>query len=243
MSKPITLSKTSIEQFMSGCNYKYPLYKKYTMKKMSPAMQFGIDVHQMLEEGVPQFANEDTIDIRVYEIAQKLETMTNKLGYHILDREVKHIAPLTKDIQVFGIIDVVAELDGEPVLIDYKTAAQTWKTVTTQEGELIVPKAVGFQGPIYLTTPYAGSSSDYWGDGLWPGELHYLLAPTNGLTKVHKYYDNATDRENLLQAARQIKAAVDAGAFPKNRGWMCGQCDWKNVCYQTRDWRKYHEEK
>lgn len=236
----LTLSKTSLEQFMSGCNYRFPLYRKYTRLRISRYEKFGIAVHQMLEAGVPESPDDNLSE---WEIADKLETMVDKLGYHILDREVKHIAKLTDGIQVFGIIDAIAELDGEPVLIDYKTGGRAWKTITTEQGEIVVPKAAGFQGPIYLTKPYGGSISDYWGNGLWPGELHYLYAPNTGVTKRHRYYKNDIDDQNLLHAAGLLKDAVDRGWFPKNVGWQCEGCDWRNVCYKTPGWEKYHGEK
>ena len=231
----LTLSKTSIEKFMSGCPYQFPLYKKYTREKMSRAEQFGIDVHKMLERGLPNPPEETA----TYEIAHKLQTMTNNLGYKIIDREVKHFAPLTDGIQVFGYIDAVAELDGEPVLIDYKTGGRAWKKIKTLTGEVFVPKAIGYQGPIYLTPPY----EDKYLGGEWAGELHYLYAPNNGVTKVHKYYKNDADDDNLERTCMIIKYAADLGWFPKNRGWLCGGCSLMHACYQTPNWKKYHKEK
>ena len=234
----LTVSNTALQQFMSGCTYKYALYKKYTRKKMSRPMKFGIEVHELLSEGIPV---DPTNDLLAWERAKTLELMADKLGYVILDREVKHIAPLTKDIQVFGVIDVLAELDGVPVLIDWKTAARTWKTIKTERGEVVVPKAAGFQGPIYLTTPHPGSTSDYWGGGgVWPSELHYLLAPTTGTTKRYKYYEEDVGRQNLIQAATLLKDAVDRGWFPKNQGYLCESCEWRNVCYKVPGWERHH---
>jgi CRISPR/Cas system-associated exonuclease Cas4 (RecB family) len=220
---------------MSGCPYKFPLYKKYTRESLSKAEKFGIEVHKMMERGLP---NPPEIT-DAYEIAYKLQTMTNNLGYKIIDREVTHIAPLTEGIQVFGIIDAVAELDGEPILIDYKTGARKWADVKTIHGELITPKSVGYQGPVYLTRPY---EDKYFG-GEWAGELHYLLAPNNGVTQVYKYHQNDTDDQNLIRTAKIIKDAADKGWFPKNRGWLCGSCSYKHACYETPNWKKYHKVK
>ncbi|KKK51951.1 hypothetical protein LCGC14_3109800, partial [marine sediment metagenome] len=72
----ITLSKTSMEQFFSGCNFRFPLYKKYTRVKQSPAEKKGILVHKMLEGyGASIYAKDPSKNIDAWETAQKLETM------------------------------------------------------------------------------------------------------------------------------------------------------------------------
>ncbi len=237
MSKPLVLSKTSMDQFFSGCNFRFPLYKKYTRVKQSPAEKKGILVHKMLEDGIPSQPQPEYFD--AYETAIKLDKMINNLGYKIIDREVKHIAQLTDEIQLFGYIDVVAELDGEPILVDYKTGGRPWKETKTIHGEIVVAKARGFQGPIYLTPPIV---DEYFG-GEWAGRMDYLYAPNQGVTKVYSYYSNEADHQNLIRAATMIAEAAERGWFPKNQGWLCGNCDFYNACYQTKNWRRYHKEK
>jgi hypothetical protein len=228
----LTISKTALETYLSGCSWRYQLYKRYTRLKVSPAETFGIAVHQVMQHG-PTESIGSIVDANVYETARKLSVLENKRGYKIIEREVKHIAPLCEGIQVFGIIDAVAELDGVPVLLDYKTSSRSWKEVTGAGGEIIVAKSRGFQGPIYLTPSREG----------WAKQLHYLIAPENGVTAVHIFSENDADRRNLIQAAQMLKRAVDAGEFPLNEGWLCDSCEWLHACRQTPKWQQYHGEK
>jgi len=154
--------------------------------------------------------------------------------------QIKHIAPLIEGkVELFGYIDVVAELEGEPILVDYKTGGRPWKETKTSAGEIVVAKARGFQGPIYLTPPYV---DEYFG-GEWAGRMDYLYAPNEGVTHVYEYYRNDSDHQNLIRAATMIYEAAERGWFPKNQGWLCGNCDWYHVCYQTPNWERYHKEK
>ena len=238
----LTVSASALNQFMSGCPARYTFYQKFNMVKVPPAMDFGIRVHRMLESGLPN-PHTTPADLDAAEIAERLLNLVEKAGYKILEQEVRHIAPLTADIQVFGIIDAIAELDGEPVLIDFKTGARQWKKWKTEDGEVFVPKALGFQGPIYLTPPNLGSTSDYWKGKVWPGELHYLLAPNDGPTTIYHYYDSVEDRQNLIRACTMLKDAVDRGWFPLNRGWLCADCDWFPACYRTVGWERHYVER
>ncbi len=169
------------------------------------------------------------------EVASKLLRMVKKLGYKIIDQEISHFAPLTDDIWVAGRIDAVAELDGETVLIDFKTGANGWKRRKLETGEIVYFQALSNQGTIYLTPP-AGVKD-------WPIEMHYLHAPNNGVTKVHPYYQNEDDRQNLIRLATLMKDAADRGWFPKNKGWQCNNCDWMHCCWETPGWNRYYTER
>lgn len=242
MGDKITISNSKLSQFLSGCPAKAVFYKKYNMKKMPPALDFGIKVHSMVEAGLPN-PHPEAQDFAVHETAERLLNLVDKAGYTILAQEVRHIAPLTKDIDVFGIIDAIAELDGEPVLLDFKTGARAWQKRKLASGEVVVPKAMGFQGSIYLTPPYPESTSDYWEGEVWPNELHYLLAPKTGTTQVYKFYEDVWARQNLIHAAQLYAEAERTGKFPKNRGWMCSNCDWMHVCWETPGWEERYIER
>lgn len=235
-----TVSKSALEQFLSGCPARYTFYRKFNRVKVSAAEQFGIDVHKMVQNGIP--ADLSTVDLRVQETCAKLLRAVSNLGYEILAKEVEHIAPISEEIQVYGIIDAIARTPaGLPVLIDYKTSARSWNKVKTQDGEVVYPKAQGFQGPIYLTPPYPNTTSALPElEGYWPEEMHYIVAPTDGVVGVYKYYTNEKDRRNLLWAAGQLRNAAERGEFPLNRGWLCGDCPWAEACFKTPDWERHY---
>jgi len=231
MSK-FTISHSGLRQFFSGCPAKYPFYQKYKLTLLPSYYTFGLEVHRLVEEGLTK---PHEVDYRVYEVASKMLRMVKKLGYKIIDQEIDHYAPLTDDIWVAGRIDAVAELDGDTVLLDFKTSANGWKTRKLETGEIVTFQALGTQGTIYLTPPLGVTD--------WPLEMHYLLAPTDGKTAVHKYYYNEPDRQNLIQLATLMKDASDRGWFPKMKGYQCNQCDWMHACWQTPGWEKYYTER
>lgn len=239
MADKFTISKSALEQFLSGCPARYTFYQRYNLAHMPPALDFGIKVHKMIEAGLPN-PHTPIENLEAVETAERLLNLVEKAGYRILAQEVKHLAPLTKDIQMFALIDALAELDGVPILIDFKTGARLWKKWKTMHGEIVVPKAAGFQGTIYLAPPYPGSTSDHWGDGVWPDEMHFLMAPKEGPTHVYKYHANDVDKQNLIAAAQSLKDAVDKGRLPKNKGWLCENCDWFHCCWETPNWERHY---
>lgn len=226
------VSNSGLRQFYSGCPAKYTFYKKYNLAILPPPLIFGLQVHKMVEEGLPQ---PHKTNMAVYEIASKLLRMVKKLGYKIIDQEIDHLAPLTDDIWVAGRIDAVAELEGEPVLIDFKTGAYGWKKRRLETGEIVYFQAMGTQGTIY-TTPPIGSDA-------WPDRLDYLLASSNGRTQVHTYYNNEEDRQNLIRMATIMKDASDRGWFPKVVNYQCHDCNFMHACWKTPNWEQYYVER
>lgn len=238
----IKISPTALSQFLSGCPGKLPFYRDYKMaERYTPAhLRFGSEVHKLLETGLPDDIMKYNGNVLAAEVARKMIMILEKKGYEILAREVWHHAPLTDNIEVVGKIDIVArDADGVPVLVDAKTGGRQWKPLTTENGELIVPKAQTFQAPMYLTPPY----EDQWFGGEWPERLDYLMVPNDGATKIHTFYENTEVRENLIQACEMFAAASDNDAFPLNRGWLCERCDWEKICYKIEGWEKYYEKR
>ena len=228
-----TVSNSALNAFYSGCPARLDFFRKYSMKPrfMPKPLRFGIAVHEAIQKDLEGTEGEVRIT------AERLLNLADKNGYQILATEVKHFAPLTDDIDVFGIIDVLAlTSEGKPVIIDWKTGSYPWETTELASGELVTMKARGWQGAIYTLPPYKMPIE--WKE--WPEELHYLTAPTNGGAQIHKYYAGDEDLENLRRAATMMKEAVDGGALPKNIGYECRDCDWQKVCWQTPGWDKYY---
>jgi len=226
------VSNSGLKQFFSGCPAKWTFYKKYSLAVPPKPLAFGIAVHEAVEEGLSQPHYEDPY---VYEIASKMLRVLKNRGYKIIDREINHLAPLTKDIWVAGRIDLVAELDGLPVLVDWKTAARNWSKIKTEDGEVHFPQDETIQGTIYTTPPPRASA--------WSDDLHYIVVPRNGVSKIHKYHRNEEDVQNLIRLATLMKDASDRGWFPKMKGYQCLKCDWKDACWQTKNWERHYVER
>src|SRR3990167_1380249 len=230
-----TVSNSALNAFFGGCAHRYPLFKQYSTKDaiMPPPMKFGIAVHKAIDVGIP---DKTTPAIRM--AAERLLNLADKNGYQILATEVKHFAPLTDEINVFGLIDVLAlTADGKPVIIDWKTGGYPWETTELETGELVTMKAVGWQGAIYTMPPFEMPIE--WDE--WPREVHYLVVPTNGNAAIHKYHANEEDLLNLVQAATIVKEADDRGWYPKNVGYECRDCLFMHACWKTPNWERYYD--
>ena len=233
-----TISNSALNQFFGGCPARHEFFRRYSMKPkfMPKHLKFGIAVHEAIEKDIPK---ETADDARI--TAERLLNLADKNGYQILATEIRHLANLTDEIDVFGIIDALAlGPDGNPVLLDWKTSSYPWEATTLETGELVTMKAMGWQGTIYLLEPYK-MPIEWKG---WPEELHYLIAPTNGGASIHKYYWRNEDYDNLVRAATMMKAAVDNGEpLPFNRGFQCRSCDWLHCCWQTPNWQRHYDER
>ena len=243
-----TVSKSSLEKFFSGCAYRAYLYRRWSLKAefMPAPMKFGIAVHEVIEKSLEQgkppvaIAWDPIPNMNVMTRAERALNWIEKQGYRILATEVQHIAPLAEDMQLFGIIDVIAETpEGESILIDWKTSSKLWTVTKLPGGELVYVGAKGWQGPVYLTPPY---KSDILKE--WPNRMKYVVIPEYETVEAYDYYKSADDDQALVAAARLMKHAHDTGNYPKNIGtYTCNSCDFKNVCWQIPGWEKYYTER
>ena len=249
--KKFTASKSLLEKYFSGCAHRAYLYKRWNMKQehMPKQLKFGIEVHDLIERGLSgetlydkKKAEEFEGDAKALERAERALNWVKKSGYEILALEEKHIAPLTDDIQLFGIIDCVAlDKEGTPVLIDWKTATSNWTLTKLESGEKVYIGAGGWQGPVYLTVPY---ESSILRPSAWPDIMKYVVIPTSGTVGVYTYEKNEADDQALLQACQAVSHATNQGWFPKNKGtWTCNRCDFKHACYKTPGWQKYYDKR
>jgi CRISPR/Cas system-associated exonuclease Cas4 (RecB family) len=245
-----TASKSLLEKYFSGCSHRAYLYKRWNMKKeyMPKQLQFGIEVHDLIERGLSgeNLWTKDKLEFEgnaeALERAERAINWCKKNGYTVLALEERHYATLTDDINLFGVIDCIAEKDGETILIDWKTASRNWTTTKVgEDGDRIYIGAQGWQGPVYLTTP---NESSIIKPSAWPTEMLYVVIPKNGTIGAYRYTKNEADDQALLQACQVVKNATDQGWFPKNQGtWTCDRCDFKHVCWKTPGWEKYYDKR
>ncbi len=240
----VTISKSALEKFYSGCAHRYLEYRQWNLKeKYMPApLKKGIAAHHAIEKLI-NGGDVETIAEKhgaiAIGVAERAVNWLEKNDYKVLATEEQHIAPLTKDIQFYGVIDVVAEApNGDYLLIDWKTSFKPWQIRTLESGEKIYIDAQGWQGPVYLTPPY---SSDIIRVEDWPIQMLYVVIPTTGSIGEYPYYKNDHDDEALLRTCRQFSEAKAAGNFPKNKGWQCRNCDFLHSCWKTKGWEKYYE--
>ena len=247
-----TASKSLLEKYFSGCAHRAYLYKRWNLKKeyMPKPMKFGIEVHDLIERGLngEQFydpkANKLTFkgDARALDRTERAINWAEKAGLDILALEAKHYAHLTDDIALFGVIDCIAlDKDQNPVLIDWKTSKSNWTITKNEEGEEVYIGACGWQGPVYLTVP---AESSIIRPSAWPTTMKYIVIPEYGTVGEYTYEKNEADDQALIQACQAVQHAFDTGNLPKNRGtWTCNKCDFKHVCWKTKNWTKYYDKR
>lgn len=240
-----TISKSALEKFYSGCAFRYVQYRKWNLKEkfMPPPLRKGIAAHAAIEKLITTDDMELVVEERGARAAQVAERAVNwleKNNYEVLALEQTHIAPLVaEEIQLYGVIDCLAlDSSGDYVCIDWKTSYKPWKVTTLASGELVYIDATGWQGPVYLTTPY---SSDIMEVEDWPIKMIYVIIPTTGSVGEYEYYKNDKDDAALLMACQQLVAAKKIGAFPKNRGWQCRDCDFLHSCWKTKNWERFYD--
>ena len=243
MENKFTVSKSYMEKYFSGCAYRAYLYRRWSLKQqyMSPALKYGIAVHETIKGLIEKKADPDTPEA-VRERAQRAFNWLEKTGHEVLATEARHLAPISELSQVFGIIDVIARNPkGEVVLIDWKTSRNLWSVTTTEEGELVYVGTRGWQGPIYLTIPY---ESDIISIEEWPTRMLYVVLPETGGVEAYEYNKNPEDVKALANAIELLRVADIMNAYPKNIGtYTCNNCDFKYVCWKTLGWEKYYDRK
>jgi len=183
MNKTFTASKSLLEKYYSGCAYRAYLYRQWNLKLqyMPKPLRYGIEVHDLIDKGLSgeTLYEKDTLKTKhsasAIDRAERAVNWVEKNGYEVLATEVPHFANLSDEINLFGVIDVVAlGRDGVPVLIDWKTSKSLWTPTILASGEVVYIGAQGWQGPIYLTTPV---ESSILRPSAWPDKMQYIVIP------------------------------------------------------------------
>ena len=250
MTRKFTASKSLLEKYFSGCAYRAYLYRQWNLKPkyMPKPLKFGIEVHKAIEEGISGKAIYDDVTLTseysatAIARAERAFNWLDKKNYTVLGSEVEHFAYLTSNIDLFGVIDVIAEApDGEIILIDWKTAKSLWSPTTLANGSTVYIGAQGWQGPVYLTKP---KKSDIVDPEAWPTKMLYIVIPEYETVGAYEYEINEADTQALIQACEVVRTAKISGSYPKNKGYQCDAgfgCDFKKVCWDQKGWRKYYD--
>ena len=216
-SRPFYVSVSGLGKFFT-CPAMYDYSRKYVYTgPLSPALQMGINVHAALA------GTKDEEELSTTEAVYLKKLRILELPYEIQGRELQQDVPLTVGIRLVRVVDALARLEGEPVLLDYKTARVPWFTISGH-----VPEAWGWQASAYLIPPEDVKE--------WPKQIHFLTAPLEGQPEVHAYSRILKDLDHVKQAALIVRSAVRYGWLPKRQGWLCKNCDFADLCYDVPNW-------
>lgn len=119
------------------------------------------------------------------------------------------------DLPLVGAIDLVARHQGRVWLVEHKTAARRFTPDRI---------AYDFQPTSYLLAARNLGLPN-------PSAAFQLLLKTRKpacetvpLTRVPK------DEDEFVDTAFQVLKAIEAGSFPRNRGWGCADCAFRKAC-------------
>ena len=154
-------------------------------------------------------------------------------------RELRQYVPLTNEITLVRVVDVLARQRRRGVLIDLKTASSDWETVGG-----LAPKGSGFQAAGYLIPPVDPSPYKKW-----PTRIDFLVARDTDAIRtaepghVYSYEYNEADVQNLIEAAEIVRWSSKKKYFPLNRGGGCNWCFFREACYGTENWEMLYDTK
>lgn len=211
-------------------------------------LEDGSAAHAMMEGKVPT-----KFSIRARSFYEQLIALYEERGYTPLwvedgkpKAEVRQVVTLNKNLRLVRVIDAFAKTkEGEPVLLDWKTAVWPWRPITLPGVKPLpdlnpVPQSMGFQAAAYLITPDDPKSVPFE----WPTRIDFLVASEKGGMDVHTYRWNDEGEVNLLNAADAMQAWVKGKMpLPKHRSSGCGFCSFAPACYELPGWEALYKEK
>ena len=225
----IYLSPSSISSFFE---LKCPAAWKYSREWQfleEEAIRFkqGTDAHALMEGKIEPESIEDATVLKYYD---KLSEARRRLEIETIATELWQEFEIVKGVVFRRKIDLLARVKGHRMVVDWKTSGGGWKAF-----EGITPQVLGFQSIGYLIPPPDVED--------WPKQLMYVVATAWGPVKTFTYTYNKEDHKNLLDAIQIIKQAHTAKRFPKVKGYTCGGCDYRFVCYETDGWESRYKAK
>ena len=206
---------------------------------------FGSMAHQiMFEERMVTASDDQTVGIYV----RKFREMEAALGIKVLARELKQSWELLPGIWYTRIIDVVGVIDNQPFILDYKTAMAPWKTIASEGGKTISPRAQTLQAPGYMITPPESVvEPELWSrlGGQWPKQIVFTVAPLRGRGQIFETRMTPMLERNFMDTAVLAKAQYDqyGPAMLHNYGKACDWCNYARACHHTPGWELVFKER
>lgn len=230
-------SPSAISDFFS-CARKYWWSRNFQAIVKSQSLVDGEHAHKILHTGkIPKGTS-----VRAKYYAKALAKLRVSTGYKLLSgmKELKQRIRLAPGIIMTRIMDTGGTIRGEPVIIDYKTAAEPWFTVESIDvidGVVVStqdpPQRTSYQAWSYLIPPDDPAPFE-----VWPARLDFLLSTGD----IHTYRYDKADHDELIVAAIDVKLAASRDEmkyFPRNRGYACRFCQFKKPCFNAPNWEKH----
>lgn len=223
-------------------DYKDGLIKEREEPEEWSALRIGLDVHEIFEWYYLQPEAEEVKKPYDYDIDQVLRKhpkydmypnfMNNFVNFNmrlIEDSGVPGYLPEDVELKLYdpglnlnGIVDVVFKTNAGRTILDYKTGKP--KGIRQYREELIIYKM--------LYEAATGKQVDYCGiyfplvdqyrmmQVIGPGEE--VPPKTAAITLEDEFY--------VLSQMDRMREKIENGEFPAKPGFLCGYCDYKNLC-------------
>lgn len=119
------------------------------------------------------------------------------------------------DIPLVGAIDLVARHQGRVWLVEHKTAARRF-TPDRIQYDLQISAYVATARTLGLDHPAAA--------------FQILLKTKKPTVETIPLNRTENDEHEMIDTFLHALRGIEAGAFPRNRGWACGDCPFKRAC-------------
>lgn len=228
MPKRFRTSASDLEAFFK-CPASLGYSKQWTVLKVSQAIRDGLDAHAIMagmEVKEPSSA--------AIKYAEKLKQAEATYRVVPIVRERKFVTPVGTDMELARRIDLIAAIDKDTVVIDYKTTGSinSWR-----DSKGILPKALSFQTAAYLLPEPAGPNNPV---KKWPTTMIYMIVNPYTEVKMFGHQVEKSDIDNLKAAMLLVKLAKK---LPKVKGDHCFDCWFFDVCYNKKGWEDKYKKR
>lgn len=235
------LSHSRIHRYLQ-CPEQYRLYyiERLRLRREPASLVFGKLIHEVLAslfrgQGDPIAAFEKTWDaLRETDLTYgqresfaKLRSAGRGLLELFLTSDRKRISEIqgverpfmfaitSLPVPFLGVIDLIADVDGLPTVVDFKTAASAYEPHEAALSDQLTA--------YYLAAPEAVRAA-----------LCVLLKTKEPRIAWHFASRRPGQLFELIEKARLVAKAIEAGHFYKRPGKWCGWCDYLPVCLGDR---------
>jgi CRISPR/Cas system-associated exonuclease Cas4 (RecB family) len=119
------------------------------------------------------------------------------------------------EVPIIGAFDAVVVVENKPVIWEFKSAARKYS-----EGQ--------FEHMLQPAIYNVGAR--VFGYNELPVDVIVTTKTKTPDVQVERLKKNSRDERQLYDLAEHILRGVQAGVFPRNRGWQCGGCGYREEC-------------
>lgn len=251
-AEPVSYSRIN-SWLLCPRRYQYRYIEAAPEERLSGNLVFGSAIHEALEAFMNSLATEPlSLDetVGVFERALKdevefssqlsmpvdwgkksLDEMCEKgrqmlavfldkvdRNVRVVGTEVPFEVPVAPDVMLKGVIDMIVALDDDRYLVvDFKTAASSLPPDKLQHD--MQPTAYLLAAELMMNAP-GKVEFEFW-------TLTKTKSPALRISPVQR---TAEQKQEFLEAIRDVAVAEEVGLYPRRRSFMCTGCEFADRC-------------